>query len=435
MSTRLIAEGLIDDLTEDEKARQRIVEDLLPSISAYAARGRRAQGEFPEAHLKAFRESGLLGLVVPDEYGGMGGTLRDLAATTYALGTACGSTALAYFFHCSSSSRGLLPLGAIDAGLYAEDEVPVVRAFAEKVLTLMGTEGKWIGNFASEAVKAEQRQRRHPDRGDQDRGRLAAQRREVVRLPHRHRRLLPGHRAARATSRASTRCACSSSTAASRGRARRAPTGTAWACAPRATTASSSRTASSPTTTSLTVPGALHDAPRRSRAARGSATRSRSARSTPASRAARTTTRSRRVMTQKFADTGAPIASSPDAPGDDRRGREAARRRSTCGLRRQLLLETAEPEILPKADVVRNWRLTKGAVCERRIRGHPDRAQDVRHLRRADGQPARPRASATRRWVSCRRSRPSAASSTSRRWSSTATAPQAFNSDLPAKES
>jgi alkylation response protein AidB-like acyl-CoA dehydrogenase len=32
--------------------------------------------------------------------------------------------------------------------------------------------------------------------------------------------------------------------------------------------------------------------------------------------------------------------------------------------RRQLLLETAEPEILSKADVVKNWRLSKGSVCE-----------------------------------------------------------------------
>ena len=40
------------------------------------------------------------------------------------------------------------------AGLYADDEVPVVRAFAERVLTGMGRDGLWIGNFASEAVKA-----------------------------------------------------------------------------------------------------------------------------------------------------------------------------------------------------------------------------------------------------------------------------------------
>ena len=97
---------------------------------------------------------GLLGLVVPEEYGGLGGGLRDLAATTYTLGTVCGSTALAYFFHCSSSSRGMLPLAALDAGLYDDEEAPVVRAFAEKVLHLMGTEKKAIGNFASEAVKA-----------------------------------------------------------------------------------------------------------------------------------------------------------------------------------------------------------------------------------------------------------------------------------------
>ena len=113
----------------------------------------------------------------------MGGTLRDLAATTYAFGTACASTALAYFFHNSSSSRGMLPLGAIDAGLYTDDEVPVVRAFAEKVLTLMGTESKWIGNFAVRGGQGRERQRRHPDRGHQGRRRLARQRHEVLRLP------------------------------------------------------------------------------------------------------------------------------------------------------------------------------------------------------------------------------------------------------------
>ena len=158
-----------------------------PRSAAYAAEAD-ARASSPSRSRKAIqRVRACSASSSPTEYGGMGGTLRDLAATTYTLGTVCGSTALAYFFHCSSSSRGMLPLGAIDAGLYDEDEVPVVRAFAEKVLTRMGTEGKWIGNFASESVKASQRQRRHPDRGHQDRRRLAAQRREVVRLPHRHR--------------------------------------------------------------------------------------------------------------------------------------------------------------------------------------------------------------------------------------------------------
>ena len=108
----LTAERLLEDLSNDERARAKVVEDLLPTVRALAP-GADAAGAFPEEHVSLFRESGLLGLVVPTEYGGMGGGLRDLAATTYALGTVCGSTALSYFFHCSSSSRGLLPLGEI----------------------------------------------------------------------------------------------------------------------------------------------------------------------------------------------------------------------------------------------------------------------------------------------------------------------------------
>jgi alkylation response protein AidB-like acyl-CoA dehydrogenase len=150
----LTAAHLIEDLTPAEQERAALVDSLLPAIRE-AAPEADARGEFPEHTMKLISESGLLGLVVPTEYGGMGGTLRDLAATTYALGTACGSTALSFFFHCSSSSRGLLPLGAIEAGLYDDADVPTIRAFAEKVLSYMGSERKWIGNFASEAVKAE----------------------------------------------------------------------------------------------------------------------------------------------------------------------------------------------------------------------------------------------------------------------------------------
>jgi alkylation response protein AidB-like acyl-CoA dehydrogenase len=94
-------------------------------------------------------------LVVPVDYGGLGGTLRDLAAATFALGTACPSTALAYFFHCSAASRGLLALEAIEAGLFPRDEeAQAVRAFAEKLLDKMGGQGRWLANFASESVKS-----------------------------------------------------------------------------------------------------------------------------------------------------------------------------------------------------------------------------------------------------------------------------------------
>jgi alkylation response protein AidB-like acyl-CoA dehydrogenase len=151
---QLTAAMVLEDMTPDERERAELVESLLPALRDQAAEADRLGTFLPET-AKLIAESGLLGLVVPKEYGGLGGTLRDLTATTYALGTACPSTALAYFFHCSSSSRGMLPLGAIDAGYYTDEEIPVVRAFAEKVLTYMGAERKWIGNFASESVKAE----------------------------------------------------------------------------------------------------------------------------------------------------------------------------------------------------------------------------------------------------------------------------------------
>ncbi|WP_245649669.1 acyl-CoA dehydrogenase family protein [Nocardia shimofusensis] len=149
----MIGERLVEDMTEAERERAERVDSVLPALRA-AADAADATGTFPEGHVGLLRDAGLLGLIVPEKFGGLGGGLRDLAAATYAMGTACPSTALAYFFHNTSASRGLLPLEAIDAGLFDADEVPVVAAFAEKVLTRMA-DGVWLANFASESVKTE----------------------------------------------------------------------------------------------------------------------------------------------------------------------------------------------------------------------------------------------------------------------------------------
>lgn len=150
----LTGEIILEDMTDAERVRAQRVEDVLPILRESAARVD-LDGAFNTDHITTLSHAGLLGLVVPEQYGGMGGSLRDLCAATFALGTACPSTAMAYFFHCSSSSRGLLALEAIEAGLFTETEIPVVRRFAEKVLTTMGREGKWLANFASESVKSE----------------------------------------------------------------------------------------------------------------------------------------------------------------------------------------------------------------------------------------------------------------------------------------
>lgn len=151
---KLSAEFFIEDLNPEEKVRAALVESILPTLRSRAAEADR-QGAFALENLSLFRETGLTGLVVPREFGGLGGGLRDLVGATFALGTACPSTALCFFFHCSTSSRGLLALEALEAGLFQPEEEGAVRAFAQKVLHRMGSERQWFGNFASESAKSE----------------------------------------------------------------------------------------------------------------------------------------------------------------------------------------------------------------------------------------------------------------------------------------
>ena len=149
---RLTGEILVDDMTGNERARAARVEGVLGALAARAEEADRT-GEFQIEHVRTLSEAGLLGLNVPVAYGGLGGGLRDLAAATFAMATACASTSIAYFFQCSGTSRGLLPLAAVDAGLFPPEEVPEVKAFAGKVLRRMGSEGRWVANFASESVR------------------------------------------------------------------------------------------------------------------------------------------------------------------------------------------------------------------------------------------------------------------------------------------
>ncbi|MCU0239865.1 MAG: acyl-CoA/acyl-ACP dehydrogenase [Pyrinomonadaceae bacterium] len=150
---RLTGELLVEGMTNAEIERAELVESILPQLREQAAESDH-KGEFYLPHLELFRKTGLTGLIVPKEFGGLGGSLRDLTAATFAMGTACPSTALAFFFHCSSASRGLLGLEAIESGLFEGNEVEQVKSFAHKVLTKMGSEQKWLANFASESNKS-----------------------------------------------------------------------------------------------------------------------------------------------------------------------------------------------------------------------------------------------------------------------------------------
>lgn len=361
MTAKLTAENVFADLTPEEKERAALVESVLPAIADSAASADEA-GALPEGHLKLLGDAGLLGLVVPKEYGGLGGGLRDLAATTYALGTVCGSTALAYFFHCSSSSRGMLPLAALDAGLYDDEEAPVVRAFAEKVLHLMGTDKKAIGNFASEAVKASNANVLIRTTATRDEARggwvlngeksfgclsgsadyylVTARREDVEGLDSLTLFLVPRD---------------------TPGAKPRAP----WIGLGMRASDNNGLVMEDcfvPDDLSLAIPGGFTRATQMSR---GSWVGNQIAIAAIYAGIAQGVWDYAigRTMAAKFADTGKPIASSPMHQvmiGEGERHLAEA----SLWLRRQVELEASDPPLLPKEEVVQSWKLAKGAICE-----------------------------------------------------------------------
>lgn len=71
-------------------------------IAATHARDVDAEGRYPAEAVQALRESGLLGLTVPTEAGGLGGGPHELVETVGGLAGVCGSTAMIYLMHVSA---------------------------------------------------------------------------------------------------------------------------------------------------------------------------------------------------------------------------------------------------------------------------------------------------------------------------------------------
>ena len=62
-----------------------------------------ATARFPAEAVAALRESGLLGLTLPTEVGGLGGGPHELADVVSSLASACGSTAMIYLMHIAAA--------------------------------------------------------------------------------------------------------------------------------------------------------------------------------------------------------------------------------------------------------------------------------------------------------------------------------------------
>ena len=72
-------------------------------IASKNAREVDVEGRFPVEAVAALRESGLLGLTLPVEVGGLGGGPHELVTVLTALAGACGSTSMIYLMHVSAA--------------------------------------------------------------------------------------------------------------------------------------------------------------------------------------------------------------------------------------------------------------------------------------------------------------------------------------------
>lgn len=91
---------------------------------------------FPVRGLTALRESGLMGLLVPHEYGGLGGDLADLTHVAQELAGGCLSTAMIWAMHCQQvaalAGHGSPALRARLLPRVARGEVYVASVTSEK---------------------------------------------------------------------------------------------------------------------------------------------------------------------------------------------------------------------------------------------------------------------------------------------------------------
>lgn len=75
----------------------------LPTISA-GADAADADAKIPLDSLRALADNGLLGLVLPADVGGLGGSPRDVVDAVSAVAGACGSTSMLYLMHLSAAA-------------------------------------------------------------------------------------------------------------------------------------------------------------------------------------------------------------------------------------------------------------------------------------------------------------------------------------------
>lgn len=91
--------------TQVELSYEQLARELVDRVLAPQAFDTDVNGEYPADGIQALAKSGLMGVLIPQEYGGLGGTLRDFTRVTEILAQGCVSTAALYLFHGQVARR------------------------------------------------------------------------------------------------------------------------------------------------------------------------------------------------------------------------------------------------------------------------------------------------------------------------------------------
>ncbi len=126
--------------------------EAVAEIAAADANAVDAEGRFPAAAIEAIRKNRLLGLLVPVEFGGEGGSFGDVADACYRLGQACSATAMIFAMHHSAAAC------VIRHGKASAWHKNLLRRIADEQLLVASstTEGQNGGNVRASAAPIEQ---------------------------------------------------------------------------------------------------------------------------------------------------------------------------------------------------------------------------------------------------------------------------------------
>jgi alkylation response protein AidB-like acyl-CoA dehydrogenase len=99
-------------LTEDEQLLRLAVRELADRELAPRASHYDQNEEFPRDNLRRMAEMGLFGLTIDEEYGGSGGTARQLAVVIEELARGCGATSVVYIAHLALCAQYINRFGS-----------------------------------------------------------------------------------------------------------------------------------------------------------------------------------------------------------------------------------------------------------------------------------------------------------------------------------